>query len=911
MCRTALPDRREVAFGMPRSFFPALRTLGTLVLVALFSFVWLLVWTPVHVTLDHDAAWKPVLRVDGQVRKLADKPQAARHRVTVTNVSADGATVELALPIPDGGTRLPFASLSVESGQWVSTSNGERVESTRPGSAFSVEIEGAEPELPFIKRPDGGRVRVSSAGTVREFDLRAPGIDWLRVTLAPQRQFSATTLAPGPFGASVAVAAASTGAGHVEGRVQLGAGKVIETFTLSAGEVHSIDLPPARLAGHALDALLEFARLAGWAALLLIGLTLAGSLALPLARFRQDGATAWVTACAVGFALLALVANTVAYLVPARASTLPLALLWGAAALAGAARFARARASWVGTPRDCRMPLAVPLFAFLGVWLCFWPLGSVGPGYLGTLQADSSFYATASNMIQVVSLRSAIETGALIGFGMRSIDLAFVASLSAMSPLSTGRAWQVLCMALMLLPPLAAWCLVRDWLNDRRAAWLTALAVALSVPLAGLYLESYLVQYVTTPALYLNLLTALPFLRALDRTRPDAHVVFAHAASSALAVLLYPYFAIVPVATVLLAVWILRGDRAALLRHVGMLGGFVLLAGNIGFVFMLNHGDTGQFVDALNDIARFVVFPFYATPHFPVFLFGLAPFHANPELVGAIAAQSAGHPLAGFYAGYVSFVGRHRALFLVALVALAYLLALLRHRVRLCDRFGALLPASLVGYLLMLVVAWQLSGLYAFCKLAWTLATLLPVMLVPALAVAATLRNGGSTGPKRGNATRRLAWAALLVLLCGSAISRVAAPAQWFANPLAYPRVYTALAADLAAFETWLERDGRRGLRYVFHESAVRTTKPGDADQVLAGHAWSMALSRGHVCPNCNRSYKLLEFMWFEPVDVQRTDADLLLLIGMPPESGLPGWVADLEGDRLSVYRRAGKADGR
>lgn len=184
-------------------------------------------------------------------------------------------------------------------------------------------------------------------------------------------------------------------------------------------------------------------------------------------------------------------------------------------------------------------------------------------------------------------------------------------------------------------------------------------------------------------------------------------------------------------------------------------------------------------------------------------------------------------------------------------------------------------------------------------------------MLVPALAVAISSRGGTQVHPKRPDAARGLAWAALLVLLCGSAVARIAAPAQWFANPLAYARAYTALAADLAAFESWLERDGRHGLRYVFHESIVRTAKPADADQVLAGQAWSMAMSRGHVCPNCNRSYKLLEFMWFAPIDVQRTDADLLLLIGEPPEAGLPGWVADLEGDRLSVYRRAGMAGSR
>ena len=439
-CRTA-SLRRDAAFCMPLSFFsPALRAIGVLVLVAFFCFAWLLIWTPVHVTLEHDAAWRPVMRVDGQERTLAVKPLPALHRVTVGNVSTEGATVELALPVPDGGARLPFSSLSVERGHWVSTSNGERIKSTQPGSAVSFEIAGAEPELPFIKRPDGGRVRVSSGGTVREFDLRAPDIDWQRVRLAPQRQFSATTLAPGPFGARVTIAAEAAGAGPATVRVQLGAGTVIKHFALSAGSVQTIDLPPARLAGFALDALLDFARMAGWVLLLLIGVTLAGSLALPLARFAQEGASAWVAACAVGFALLAMVANTAAYFVPARASVLPLALLWGLAAFAGAVRLARARAAWAGMPVDLRMPLAVPLFAFLGVWLCFWPLGIVGPGYLGTLQADSSFYATASNMIQVVSLRSAIDTGALIGFGMRSTDLALVASLSAMSSLSTGRA---------------------------------------------------------------------------------------------------------------------------------------------------------------------------------------------------------------------------------------------------------------------------------------------------------------------------------------------------------------------------------------------------------------------------------------------------------------------------------------
>lgn len=650
---------------------------------------------------------------------------------------------------------------------------------------------------------------------------------------------------------------------------------------------------------------MDFAAALAWSAVLILAFTLAGSSLAAVDTQVAFGRSQWIACFAVGFALFALIANTSAYFFSAKDSAPVLGGLLLAALAVGAARRAQRSAAQQPGTSPQRLPVAVLAATALGLWLSFWPLTFVGAGFLGSLQMDSSFYVTASNAIQSKSLFAAISTEGLIGNGMRSIDLALAASLSSISGLTSGRVWLVMCMALMIVTPLASYYLVRDWLHSNTVATLTAVSVALSAPFAGLFFESYLVQYVTTAALYLNLYTALPFIRSLAHPSPSIRTSFAHALTSALAVLLYPYFAIVPVATAGIALWLLRTQRRSLVRHLGLLLAMGLAVGNIGYFFMFNHAATGQFVNDLNAIARYVVFPFYNQPRFPAFVFGLAPFHASSEAVGSLVAETAADPWLTVLLGYLSVVERKPVVPVLVAIGAAYLWSLAAERKALLDGFGKVLAASLIGYLLMLVVARHSSGLYAQCKLAWTLATLIPVVIVPALALCAA-RGGmaNQAGIRQRGLLRLLATGTLALFLTGNLISKAAAPLLWLPNPGTFKRANTALAADLATLAAWRPDSLKPGSRFAFAEVAFRTTPPSQPSRVLAGHVYSALVGRGLACDNCNLSYKLLEFMWFEPLQTRAVNVDTVVVLGERPKADIRDWSLALTGEQLSIYVR-------
>lgn len=882
----------------------ALRVLVLLTGSLLVVVGWSAFLTPMHVTVAHGANWVPRLRVDGIEHRFAAHPVASVYRVSITNISGDASTVELALPIPDGQPRLRFDELESVAGRWEVTSHGERLESTQPGSEITIVFTATEPEIPFLNRPDGGRVRVRYDGTEREIDLRSASPDWHRVRLPPRQLVSAATLGSRPLGARFEVLA--DGTGNATGAILLGAKSIVRKFEVSAGDPLSLVLSSAEIVPLVLEGIGDFGALLGWSVLAILTFTLAGSSLAASDPRAVLSRSDWIAGFAIGFSLFALVANTSAYFFSANASAPILGGLLLAAAAAGAAGRAKSASALARGLSPGHLPVAVVVATALGLWLSFWPLTFAGPGFLGTMRADSYFYTTVANAIQSKPLFSAIANEGLIGNGMRSIDLALAASLSSISGLPAGRTWLVICMALMIVPPLASYYLVRDWLQSRRVAVLAAMSVALSAPIASLFFESYLVQYVTTAALYLNLYTALPFVRSLEQASPAWRTTFAHALTSAFVLLLYPYFAVVPLATAGAAMWLLRKDRARLFRHVGLLFVTGLAVGNVGYFFMFNHAATGQFVDELNRIARYVVFPFYNQPtKFAAFVLGLAPFHASAEVLRNLMAETTANGFASAMAGYVSIVERRAVFAVLALIGSAYLACLAGGRKRLLDGFGLVLPASLFGYLLLLFVAWHFSGVYATCKLAWTLATLLPLILVPVLASAVVRGvSGEESGGRRWAPVRALAAGALCLFLTGNLISKAAGPVFWIANPGTLTKADTSLAADLAMLDAWHPSGVKPATRFAFADASGAALPSSQSSSALAGHVYSSLVGRGYACINCDLSDKLLQFTWFRVVDVRTVDADLLVMTGTTPQSAIPGWVTTLRGERLTIYLR-------
>jgi hypothetical protein len=103
---------------------------------------------------------------------------------------------------------------------------------------------------------------------------------------------------------------------------------------------------------------------------------------------------------AIGSSVLALLANSSAYFFPTNDTALVFGGMLLVAVAFGALREARAGRAGITLSSLLSVPPAVTFAAALGLWLSFWPLSFVGPGYLGYLQTDSAFCATAANTLQ-------------------------------------------------------------------------------------------------------------------------------------------------------------------------------------------------------------------------------------------------------------------------------------------------------------------------------------------------------------------------------------------------------------------------------------------------------------------------------------------------------------------------------
>jgi hypothetical protein len=484
---------------------------------------------------------------------------------------------------------------------------------------------------------------------------------------------------------------------------------------------------------------------------------------------------------------------------------------------------------------------------------------------------------------------------------MRSIDVATIATLSSMTGLDVNTTWVVTTMALMLVPPLATFHLVHEWRHDTRTATISAVAVALSAPITGLFFESYFTQFVLTPLLYLNLYVGNRYLQACRQRDVRTVHWLPLATTSAAVMLLYPYFALPTAIIVGYGLWLLRRARGLLLRTNGLLLGAFMASANIGLLFFAGSTVAKGFTSHLNDIARYIVFPFYGEAKFTNFIFGLVPFHGDIDAFRQMAGASDSlypHLLRQAY----DTLSPTFLLVIAVAVFVAFVATAVARRKALLDTFGCALALTLLAYGALLVAIYHLSGLYAYAKLAWTLATLLPLFLVPVLLQPelATNTSHPFAGFSRGRRITRIAVGMILVAYVAmNAFSRFSAPAMWLDHPEnAAAKTNVGIAYDLQLLSDWLKSGDHENRRFRF------TGDNGSQSQrlqVLAGHSFALLTSHGVECTNCRSLSNGLDYRTFTRAGANE---GYVINIGPLVQRCLPGYRLRGAAPDLAIFER-------
>lgn len=322
---------------------------------------------------------------------------------------------------------------------------------------------------------------------------------------------------------------------------------------------------------------------------------------------RRATVIADVVRMGAGFALLTVVANTLAYLIPARLAGLAV----GAAGLILVlVRWTRRRppdiaVSLVGLTRACLWVVPATVAAF-------WPLVMWGGEFVGRFKTDLFEYATLASIAADNSLFAmqdmplAQSSGTLTsgaGISWRSIDSIAASALSLVPGVTTVQAFTLLGLILFLIWGMAAIGLATSAGGGR---WhRAAVGLALFAPLfAGLYVENYFSQYFFVALIPLFLLSLAAAVADDESSGLLRAPEVAAAAVAAAMIAVYPYFCIIVLVAVIPAFLLDAQRRHFLLRRGPIMAVETLLLANLALMTVLNYGSTQVYQDGLNAIAR-------------------------------------------------------------------------------------------------------------------------------------------------------------------------------------------------------------------------------------------------------------------------------------------------------------------
>jgi hypothetical protein len=602
----------------------------------------------------------------------------------------------------------------------------------------------------------------------------------------------------------------------------------------------------------------------------------------------KRSAHSFLLAVVVGGSLWALVANSLSYFFPTDTLTWP-ARIVAVLAIVVAAWLSR---SAPGGVESDELPFEVVCASLLGAFANFWPVILGGMGAIGLLQTDSFYYTTTSELIGERGLLESIASGSTIGHGMRSIDVAAAAMAISMLGVNANIVWLALPGIALVLSPMFVYYVTRDWVGDLRVARLTAVLAAASPSLGGLFVEAYLSQFLLTPVLLGGVMVTSESLKRLNEGERNRRLLVPCAITIAIALLLYPYFAVTAFLAVP-ALWLAWNEQGvgARNRAIGWLGVQIALLCNIGLFFFANAGVSKKYTPRLNEIAEWVVFPFHDQPQFSAFILGLMPFHANPAHLEELVSEYSHAPVLEWWLAMVRAFNTPATWIIGGMILLTALGGgVYRLRDHLRSDTGRLVLAAIPVFLILAAVARLTSGLYGYCKLMWTASTILPLAIIPVVGLIAL------DSRLTHRVFRVTAWAVLCTLLVAGVISKVFGSVYWLGHDRGSAEKNLSIAADIQRVDTWQRGHAPRRFAFISRDGAGLD----QPRQVLSAHAYGVLETSGWECTNAQFDRDGLGFRSF---DATAALPSTVIEIGIS-HGAMDGWRPVEQGDLFTILER-------
>jgi len=496
-----------------------------------------------------------------------------------------------------------------------------------------------------------------------------------------------------------------------------------------------VAVTPRQLSEHGVRSLLGASTVAVGSGVALFGVALlimlfGWALGRSLDRSDRRGLTTTILRMTAGVMLLAILINSLAYLMATRWA----ALLAVVVALAVIATRGRSILRVGAAIDEFRMVTRAGVWLVPGLIIGFLPAFFWGARWVGNFNTDIYEYSTLASIARDHSLFAmqnlplAQASGTLTsgaGISWRSIDSLAVAAASFLPGVNVVQGFAIVALVLFLLAGLAAVAIAAETGGGR---WHRAtVGLSLLAPLfLGLYIEGYYSHYFFIALVPLLVLGAWISVRQQEPGWLRLPEVATMATSAAM-IAVYPYFAAVVFVALGGSLLVSPRGRAFLRRRgVIMTAGAIALT-NFAFLTVLNYGDTTINQDSLNAIARGTLLAPFTNTQIAGLSAGVVPYQWHP-------ADVQGHPWMGPLGSALWNLGEGARtmspLFWGALViiAAAGIAAATRWRATLRS-FPALTWTLTVAFFAAMTLVLATSGhVYSALKAGWTAAALLPLI---------------------------------------------------------------------------------------------------------------------------------------------------------------------------------------
>jgi hypothetical protein len=687
----------------------------------------------------------------------------------------------LCLPIPENGTRLKYSDLLERSDGWYEGAGDTRLTTSKKGAHLVFEIDASTPELTFIKMPSGGKVEITMGDWTEVIDTKNNDNSeslFYTIKLKPNKFKLISSLGPLFSVDKIKIIHSEGNSNSVEQfSLSLGAGlSLLEYFQKSPDAVWTLTIfSKTKII---LKCLYNISIAYASAGIIIILSFLFGTVILSVKKINRN--TNPLLVFCSGLCALFLLTNSLTYFFSGQQMIFNFSMFLLLIVICGIYSIAENKDS-LKVINSYKIPFCISILASL---IAFWPVGISGSLFLGLFKTDAFNYTNAASLLQTNSLLNYINLGSFIGYGMRSIDVAFISLFSLLFHQSPAGLWVSLCILFSIIPPIFGYAYSLEHTKKKSVAFIVALAISFSAPIASLFFECYFTQYLLTGALYMNLFAGVVLFLSVCNGENYWRNFCAFIFTSSFISLLYPYFAILPLIISILIVIKLIAVKKIHYVFYSILWALILT--NIGLLFFCNPSASRGFQDGLNAIAKWVVFPFYDQPKFVGFLCGLTPFHINDQNLLQISGEFQ-NPESVFLTILTQLVKIGNSSFvyyyIIALTCIFLYVTISNYTQKKTTKSIFILWfLYLTLSIFMIYYAFRGSGLYAYCKLSWTVFCFMPLLFAEQVALF-LVTNVNVRAGRFVNFVRYTSIFAMIAFLLSNLLSKASPTLLWCANP--------------------------------------------------------------------------------------------------------------------------------